>query len=137
MTKRKPLDPQQEKSKLQQRVLDLTRQLLDGVVLTDITQLESLQGEERLELARFCHTTYNNPNFKKITDLLYYAQIMAAALSAPNYDIVTFNRASANGVALMGEIFQKWSNVFDTDYSGDRESFDPAKSFEPTIKFKE
>lgn len=133
MQKLKPqkLASEENKTLLQQKVLELFREIIGGVKLSDITLPESLEGQDRLDFARFCHETYNNRFFKQVLETLYYPQIMHAGTQAPNYDEVTFNRATGNGIMLVGEMFQKWSNIYDEDYSSDpRPKFDANKSFE-------
>lgn len=133
--KNKPpvLDP---KTKEQAYVRELFRQLLGGVKLSEIVLPESLTGQDRIDFSRYCHETYNNRFFKQILEALYYPQIMHAGTKASNYDEVSFNRATGNGIMLVGEFFQKWSNVYDEDYTTDseRRKFDPTKSFEPVAK---
>lgn len=118
----------------EQKILELFRQIIGSVTLEEITLPEEFDAPQRQEIARFCHQVYHNPYFDIIIKALFYPIIMFAAQQAPDYPSVTFSRASANGVHLVEEMFHHWSNIYDTEYAGREENFDPNKPFEPTVK---
>lgn len=119
---------------LQGKVLELFRQIIGSTTLADIHLPEDFDPSTRQSFSRFCHQTYHNEFFDVIIKALYYPVILYAAQNAPDYPAVTFSRATANGVKLTEELFQHWANIYDTEYAGKEEDFDPNKPFEPTIK---
>lgn len=62
---------------------------------------------------------------------------MYAAEKAEDYDHVTFNRASCNGVSLVREMFGRYAKVYEDQYKGQGQPFDPTKSFESLIPEEE
>jgi hypothetical protein len=129
-------DTESVKEAYQSKVMDMFREVLQGVQLANIILPESLEGENRRDFAKFCHETYHNPFFGQIIKALYLPSIEFAAKQAPDYDVVSFNRATCNGISLVEEFFLKWANVFDIEFSGKADKFDPNLPFEPSEDIK-
>ena len=117
----------------QSEVLDIHRKLLGGVLLQDIKTFDHLTGQDRIEFLRFCAEMYNNPWFEEIFSALHFPHIEYAAKKAPNYDVVTFNRATANGISLAKEFFKKYERIYTNQLEGKEEEFDDSKPFESII----
>lgn len=133
-TKKAPVED--TKVAYQSKVMDMFREILQGVQLSNIILPESLEGESRRDFAKFCHETYHNPFFGQIIKALYLPSIEFAAKQAPDYDVVSFNRATCNGISLVEELFLKWANIYDVEFSGKEDKFDPNLPFEPTEDIK-
>jgi len=112
-------------------ILDLQRKILDGVQLKDIDWADKLKGQERINFLKFCAQVVDNQYFEQIISMMYFPQIMAAANRAENYEIVSFHRATANGISLVKEFFQKYARQYEIELEGREEKFDKSKAFEP------
>lgn len=120
-----------DKEKHQSAVLDLFRKAVEGVQLEDVAALEKLEGQERLDFLKFCSEVVSSPFFDQIFRSLYWPHILAGTTKAENYDIVTFHRATANGVSLVKEYFQKQARRYAEEFEKDRGSgFQSDKPFE-------
>jgi hypothetical protein len=115
----------------QSEVLDIHRKLLGGVQLINIDFPTKLTGEDRLKFLKFCSMVANDEWFEKIFSALHWPHIEYAATKAPDYNVVTFNRATANGISLVKEFFQKYSRVYTNEYMKNDDEFDRTKPFEP------
>lgn len=122
-------DQSESKENLQQKVLELIREILGGITLASIKHAESLEGQERLEFCKYAFFVCRSPHFKTLMESIYYGQVMFTALKASNYDEVSFGRATANGIKLMKEFFEKYANEYETNYLQPKERFDPNKAF--------
>ena len=122
--------PSLDKNAYQDDVLDLHRKILSGVQLTDIDFADKLTGQDKVEFLQYCSTMVQNPWFEKIFSALYWPHIVHAGLQAPSYDIVTFNRATANGIGLTREFFEKYNRKWQVEYGKENEDFDAQKPFE-------
>lgn len=120
-----------DKEEYQSDVLDLLRKILDGLQLKNIDFDKKLEGQERINFLKFCDQTFQNPFFEQIIANVVYPSLMMAAKVAENYDIVTFNRSTANGASLVREFFQIRSKQYQIEYLTPKEQIDPQKSFEP------
>jgi len=119
------------KEEFQSDVLDLTRKILSGVQLKEIDWADSLKGQARIDFLKYCSIVASHPVFEQIFSMLFYPHIEEAAIRAENYDIVSFHRATANGVSLVREFFVKYSKTYTEEFEKDPEKFDPQKAFEP------
>jgi hypothetical protein len=115
--------PKPTKEDYQRDVLDLSRKILEGVQLRDITWVESLEGQDRINFLVFCTNIVSNPFFEKVFAMLYFPQVEASALRAENYDIVSFHRATANGISLTREFFMKYDRQYKEEFEKDPEKF--------------
>lgn len=126
MASKKPLS----KDEYQNEVLRLLREILSGVQLSDIDFPEHLQGDERLDFLKYCSMVTSSPWFEKIFSALYWPHIVSAGLKAPNYDIVTFNRGTGNGIAFAQEFFEKYNNTYIKEFEKDKEEVDEHSAFQ-------
>lgn len=118
--KRKELSTKEE---YQSDVLDLTRKILSGVQLKELSWADNLKGQDRIEFLRFCSVVADNPIFEHVFSMLYFPHIEEAALRADNYDIVSFHRATANGVSLTREFFLKYARQYKEEFEKHPEKF--------------
>lgn len=119
------------KEEYQSTVLDLFRKILEGVQLEDVDFGDRLKGQDRINFLSYCSGVVNSPWFDLIFAALYTPQIMAAAKQAENYDIVVFHRATANGISLLKEFFQKYNTVYVTEFQSPAPGHDPHAAFSP------
>lgn len=131
MPKKKPPVKTQDlrKEYLQKRIRDLFREIIGGLTLSEVVLPEKLEGQERINFAKYCHETYHSQYFKQILEALYFPQIMHIGTKALDIEEMTFNRATANGIMLVAEMYQKWANIYDEEFSPDQKNqkFDPNK----------
>lgn len=120
-----------KKEEYQDDVLDLHRKILKGVQLGDIDFVDKLTGNERTEFLKYCSMVASSQWFEKVFSVLYWPHIVEAGSRSENYDIVTFNRATANGIGLTKEFFEKNHRLYNRETGQDKEEFDDRKSFEP------
>lgn len=125
-----PKKDQPDKEDYQSEVLDIQRKVLKGVVLKDINWPDKLKGQDRVDFLRFCSETVSNQFFDQIFSCLYFPQVMYAANMAENYDVVSFNRATANGISLAKEFFQKYARQFEIEFGNKPETESPHAAFE-------
>lgn len=119
-----------DKEKHQSAILDLFRKAIEGVQLDGI-KTEQLEGEQRLEFLKYCSEVASSPYFEQVMKELFVPQIMAAANTAENYDIVTFHRATANGISLVREFFQKQNRRYHEEFEPEEnKGFDKTKPFD-------
>lgn len=109
--------------------LDLFRKILNGVQLSDIKSFDELSGQDRVDFLRYASTVVSSPWFEKVFSSLYFPHIMHAATQAENYDVVTFNRATGNGVKLVQEFFSKYNRKYINEFESEVEKPDGNKSF--------
>jgi len=74
--------------------------------------LDSLPKEEQADILAFAETVFTNKLFRKVIDPLVFAQLDHAAREAPEMRNVEFARASANGVELVAEEFERLSSLY-------------------------
>lgn len=118
------------KEDYQDEVLQLHRKTLNGVQLHDINFADQLTGDDKVKFLQYCSLVVGNPWFEKIFSALYWPNIVHAGTQAKNYDIVTFNRATGNGVALTREFFEKYNRKWEIEFGTAKEDFDAQKPFE-------
>ncbi len=120
-----------KKEEYQDDVLDLHRKILKGVQLGDIDFVKNLTGNERTEFLKYCAMVASSQWFEKVFSALYWPHIVEAGSRSENYDIVTFNRATANGIGLAKSFFEDNYKLYNRETGQDNEDFDERKSFEP------
>ena len=120
-----------DKEKYQETVLDLFRSVLNSVQLKDIDFDKKLKGQDRIDFLKYCDYVYTSNYFEIIISNIYYPLILYAAKNAENYDVVTFNRATANGVQLIKDFFSTRSQQYQTEFLEKPEKPTEGKLFEP------
>lgn len=135
MAKSKSTNP---KDQHQSDVLDLFRKIIGGVQLQDVTWADELEGQDRINFLRFCTNVYSDPFFSKVISCLYFPHIMYGVTKAENYEVVTFNRATANGISIVEEFFKKYHLKYKEEFEKNPEQFaeseDANKAFTPVTE---
>lgn len=110
---------------------DLYRDLMTGITLQDV-QLPSMikDPEEYRKFCKYCNNVYTSPEFKLIESQLMLAQISKTAIDSTDAEQLNFGRAVLNGLALVSELFKKYSQEFEENFTGQHADFDEGKSFE-------
>ena len=117
----------------QKYTLDLLRKILDGVELNEIDFADHYRGEERLKFLRYCATVVENPFFEVLFSSLYSPHLIYAATKAENYDVVSFNRATANGIEFVKSYFKKYAAQYKEEFEKEEEKFDETRPFESVV----
>ena len=112
------------KEEIQNVVVQLFRQQLKGINLEDVKVFDALPEPDKKEFCRFCYALSQSPYLSQMAAALTQAQIEYSVQFAENYDLVTFGRATVNGVSLFEELIVKYAHLYETDYLGQQEDFD-------------
>jgi hypothetical protein len=133
------MTPAQEK-KLEKNSRDLMRELLGGLKLSDIRPLHDLEKvdiESHKKLCQFCFQMVSNPFFQMIGKDLTLQTLQHVAVGTKDFQEDLFNRATINGIQLVGETLEKYAKEWQTKYMPREQEFDPHRSFEPTKTFNQ
>lgn len=117
-------------------VIKLYRELMNGITLEDIKLPTPADGDTYREFCRYCDQVYTNDFFEMIKKQMLLAQVSKTAIDSRDYDEVQFGRAAINGLALVEEIFKKYSLEFEEKFSGKTGGdFDPNSSFDSVTNY--
>jgi|WetSurMetagenome_2_1015567.scaffolds.fasta_scaffold611624_2 hypothetical protein len=120
-----------DKEEYESDVLDLLRKMLNGIQLKDIDFDKKLKGQERINFLKYCDEVFSSDYFEMIISNIYYPSLLYAAQKSENYDEVTFNRATANGTALVKEYFRSRSQQYQIEFVLPPDKPTEGKLFEP------
>lgn len=111
-------------------IIKLYRELMTGITLEDI-KLPVITDSNYREFCQYANQVYTSPFFELIKKQILLEQVSKTAIDSKSYDELQFGRAVVNGLALVDEVFKKYSNEFEEKFMGkEGGNFDPRKSFE-------
>lgn len=113
-------------------VIKLYRELMAGITLEDVRLPVITDGDKYREFCRYCNEVYTNEFFNLIKQQILLAQVSTTVIDSNSYEQLQFGRAVVNGLALVEELFKKYSNEFEEKFmNNEGGNFDPSKSFDP------
>lgn len=126
-----------DQEKLEKNNRDLLRELLGGLKLSDVTLLDSLSSEDRKQLCQYCFGVVNNPFYRLLGKDLTLQTMQHVAVSTKDFQEDLFNRATINGIQMLGELFEKYAAEWEAKYAVKTQEFDRFKPFEATKQLAE
>jgi len=110
--------------------IKLYRELMAGITLEDVKLPTIQDGDKYRDFCRYCDEVYTNDFFELIRKEMLFAQVSKTAIDSQDVDQLQFGRAVINGLALVDEIFKKYSMDFQEKFLGKgEEDFNPNDSF--------
>jgi hypothetical protein len=105
------------------------QEILKVVDVSDVKFVEFLEGDERRDFCKFCHETFHSPFYAQVIKCFLWAQVMKTADGAVTHDEFWGGKMMCQGIKTIDDFFLKYAKVYDVEFTGSREKFDPSAPF--------
>lgn len=110
--------------------IELIRENMKGITSKLLEQklAGDLEPQERQELYKFAFQLQTSPFWLTLLKEVVTSQMDLTTMKAENYDIVTFGRATINGVLLLDELLTKFVKHYNANEPPEEEEEEPNSS---------
>lgn len=110
--------------------IELLRENMKGITAKLLEQrlAQDLEPQEKLELYKFAYQLQTSPFWLTLIKEVTTSQLDLSVMKAENYDIVTFGRATVNGVLLLDELLTKFVKHYNANEPPEDEEEEPNRS---------